>query len=292
MSEGGRPNRLGIVGAGQMGSGIAQAAATSGFSVLLADRDGAIAAKAKDGIAARLGAQVSKGRLDPAARDAALGAIVAVGGIDALAEADLVVEAVPEDVDLKVATLKALDRVCAPGTILASNTSAISITRLAAATGRPERFAGLHFMHPVPVMKLVEGVRGLQTSDETFAALRRVAEGMGKVFIEARDLPGFCVNRILMPMINEAAFVLMEGVASAGDIDSAMTLGTNQPMGPLALADFIGLDTCLAILEVLHRGHGDPKFRPCPLLRQYVEAGWTGRKTGRGFHDYRASGPA
>lgn len=282
--------RLGIVGAGQMGAGIAQAASTSGFAVLLADRDGAIAARGKDGIAARLGAQVAKGRLDAAARDAALGAIVAVGGLEGLAGADVIIEAVPEDEGLKVATFRALDGICPPGTILASNTSAISITRLAAATGRPERVGGLHFMHPVPVMKLVEGVRGLQTSDETFAALRGVAEGMGKVFIEARDLPGFCVNRILLPMINEAAFALMEGVASASDIDAAMSLGTNQPMGPLALADFIGLDTCLAILEVMHRGHGDPKFRPCPLLRQYVEAGWTGRKTGRGFHEYRAAG--
>jgi 3-hydroxybutyryl-CoA dehydrogenase len=209
-----------------------------------------------------------------------------VGKLTDLAQADLVVEAVTEKPDLKFQIFKQLDEACAKHAILASNTSSISITLIAAQTKRPEQVVGMHFMNPVPVMKLVEGIRGIQTSDETFKSVRAVAEKMGKTFIEAKDFPGFAVNRILMPMINEAVTALHEGVASIEDIDAAMKLGTNQPMGPLTLADFIGLDTCLAIMEVLHQGLGDSKYRPSPLLKQYVAAGWLGKKTGRGFYRY------
>jgi 3-hydroxybutyryl-CoA dehydrogenase len=221
------------------------------------------------------------------ARDAAAALLVAVPNLEAFSEVDFAVEAVSENEALKKKLFGDLDRICRPEVILASNTSSIPITRIAAATSRPEQVIGMHFMNPVPVMKLVELIRGIATSDATYEATDALSARMGKTTVVSRDMPGFIINRILMPMINEAAYALYEGIGSAEDIDTGMKLGTNQPMGPLTLADFIGLDTCLAIMEVLHQGSGDSKYRPCPLLRQYVDAGWLGRKTKRGFHDYR-----
>lgn len=278
--------KIGVLGAGQMGSGIAQVAAAAGLDVVLADREEAFATKGKEKVSAQLAKQVEKGKMTSADSASLLSRIKTAGGTAAFSDCDLVVEAVAEDQALKFRIFEELDRVCKPEAILASNTSSIPITAIAARTKRPGKVAGMHFMNPVPVMKLVEGIRGLQTSDETFSAVRTLSEKMGKTFVEARDFPGFAVNRILMPMINEAVTALHEGVASAKDIDTAMKLGTNQPMGPLELADFIGLDTCLAIMEVLHEGLGDSKYRPSPLLRQYVQAGWFGKKSGRGFYPY------
>lgn len=278
--------RIGILGAGQMGAGIAQTAAQSGFEVLLADQNLEFSEKGKARIASQLKKAIEKGKLTEAESSEILDRIHPTQGIIHFSDAQLVIEAVTEKPDLKFKIFRELDKACRPETLLASNTSSISITAIAAQTSRPEKVAGIHFMNPVPVMKLVEGIKGLQTSDETFATIRQVSEKMGKTFVEAKDQPGFAVNRILMPMINEAVTALHEGVASASDIDTAMKLGTNQPMGPLTLADFIGLDTCLAIMEVLHQGLGDSKYRPCPLLRQYVAAGWLGKKTGRGFYRY------
>jgi 3-hydroxybutyryl-CoA dehydrogenase len=269
-----------------MGGGIAQTAAQAGYEVDLADQTLELAEKGKAKIAASLKKLVEKGKLTEADTQKTLAAIHPVGRLQDLAKAQFVVEAVTENPTLKYQIFRNLDEACSPGTILATNTSSISITAIAAQTKRPEKVVGVHFMNPVPVMKLVEGIRGLQTSDETFAAARAVSEKMGKTFIEAKDQPGFAVNRILMPMINEAVTALHEGVASIEDIDAAMKLGTNQPMGPLTLADFIGLDTCLAIMQVLHEGLGDSKYRPSPLLKQYVAAGWLGKKTGRGFYKY------
>jgi 3-hydroxybutyryl-CoA dehydrogenase len=280
--------RIGVLGAGQMGGGIAQTAAQSGFEVLLCDQTTEQAQKGHDKIASQLKKLVEKGKLSEGDAKKTLAAIRPIGSLKDLSPATLVIEAVTENPALKYQIFKNLDEACPPSTILATNTSSISITAIAAQTRRPSLVAGLHFMNPVPVMKLVEGIRGLQTSNETFAVVRAVAEKMGKTFIEAKDQPGFAVNRILMPMINEAVTALHEGVASVEDIDTAMKLGTNQPMGPLTLADFIGLDTCLAIMEVLHQGLGDSKYRPSPLLRQYVAAGWLGKKTGRGFYKYDA----
>jgi 3-hydroxybutyryl-CoA dehydrogenase len=279
---------IGILGSGQMGGGIAQTAAQAGFSVLLADQNAELAAKGKAKIAAQLKKLVEKAKLTEADAQKTLGAIETVDGPNALSRADLVVEAVTENPELKFKIFRQLDELSAPHALLATNTSSISVTTIAAQTRRPDKVVGMHFMNPVPVMKLVEGIRGLQTSDETFRSVRAVAEKMGKTFVESRDFPGFIVNRILMPMINEAVTTLHEGIASVEDIDNAMKLGTNQPMGPLTLADFIGLDTCLAIMEVLHAGLGDSKYRPSPLLRQYVSAGWLGKKTGRGFYKYDA----
>jgi len=256
--------------------------------VLLSDISLEHAKRGRDKIAAQLQKLCEKGKLAADDKERILSNIHPVGSIAELKAVDLAVEAVSENRELKSKIFKDLDAALGPQAILASNTSSISITWIAAQTQRPEKVAGMHFMNPVPVMKLVEGIRGIQTSDETFRAVRAVSEKMGKTFVEARDFPGFAVNRILMPMINEAVYALHEGVASVEDLDAAMKLGTNQPMGPLTLADFIGLDTCLAIMEVLYEGLGDSKYRPCPLLKNYVAAGWLGRKSGRGFYRYDA----
>ena len=282
---------IAVVGAGQMGSGIAQVAAQTLMKVILNDvtLERAQAGKAK--IEKDLNKLVEKGKIDGAKAKGWLELITPSGDLNDLRDADIIVEAATEKVDLKYQIFKKLDEVAKPGAILATNTSSISITAIAAQTKRPDCVVGMHFMNPVPVMKLVEGIRGLRTSDKTFAAMRSLAEAMGKTVVEARDFPGFAVNRILMPMINEAVYALYEGVASIEDIDTSMKLGTNQPMGPLTLADFIGLDTCLAIMNVLHEGLGDSKYRPCPLLRQYVDAGLHGRKTKLGFYDYRVDPP-
>ncbi|MDW8360954.1 MAG: 3-hydroxyacyl-CoA dehydrogenase NAD-binding domain-containing protein [Myxococcales bacterium] len=277
---------VGVLGAGQMGRGIAQVAAQSGRRVLLADADRARAQAGLERIGAELGRLVERGKMEASARDALLGRIEAVDGPGAFEAADFVVEAVSEDVDLKLRLFAQLDRTTRPGVILASNTSSISITRLAAATGRAGRVIGMHFMNPVPVMKLVEIVRALQTTDETYETTRALAVALGKATITSRDVPGFIVNRILVPLLNEACFALQEGLGSPEDIDAGARLGLNHPMGPLELADLIGLDTVLAIGEVLHRELGDDKYRPAPLLRQYVAAGWLGRKSGRGFYVY------
>ncbi len=283
--------KIAVIGAGQMGGGIAQVAALAGYQVLLNDisQERADAGKAK--IKGSLDKLVEKGKIQAADALALMGRIQAVGNFPALAEADFIVEAATENVNLKYEIFRKLDEVARPGVILATNTSSISITAIAAQTKRPQEVVGMHFMNPVPVMKLVEGIRGLRTSDATFATMRTLAEKMGKTIVEAKDYPGFAVNRILMPMINEAVYALYEGVASIEDIDNAMKLGTNQPMGPLTLADFIGLDTCLAIMDVLYQGLGDTKYRACPLLKQYVAAGLTGRKSGIGFYDYRSGTP-
>lgn len=283
-----RIQKIGVMGAGQMGAGIAQVAAQAGYEVFLSDQSRDFSEKGKSKIAAQLKKQVEKMKMTEAESMTLLGRISCQGSIKELAGCDLVVEAVSENPALKAKLFKEMDELCKPEALLASNTSSISITWIAAQTRRPEKVAGMHFMNPVPVMKLVEGIRGLQTSDTTFTAMKDVALKMEKTWIEAHDAPGFAVNRILMPMINEAVFALHEGVASVADIDAAMKLGTNQPMGPLTLADFIGLDTCLAIMNVLHNGLGDSKYRPCPLLKKYVDAGWFGKKSGRGFYKYDA----
>jgi 3-hydroxybutyryl-CoA dehydrogenase len=275
-----------VIGAGQMGQGIAQTVAGAGCYVLLADRDEATAEKGRDGIAAVLQKLVSKGKLTASGSDAILERIRPVGEYRALSAAQLAVEAAVEHEPLKAEIFKKLDAVLPAGAVLASNTSSISITRIARGTKRPEQVIGMHFMNPVPVMKLVEVIRGIATADATYERVVRFAARLGKEVVTSQDYPGFIVNRILMPMINEAAFALMEGVASAADIDAAMQLGTHQPMGPLTLADFIGLDTCLSILEVMFHDLGDPKYRPCPLLRRLVESGRLGKKAGRGFHSY------
>lgn len=278
---------VGVVGGGQMGTGIAQVAAQSGFSVLLVDRSTATLERSQSTMKRSLARLVTKGTLTEATAGETLARLTCQTGLDSLADCDLIIEAVPETFKIKAAVFTELSRIAKPAAILASNTSSISITRIAAETNRPAQVIGLHFMNPVPMMKLVEVIRGIATTDETTEAVKGFATALDKTTIESSDLPGFVVNRILVPMINEACFALMEGTASVEDIDTAMKLGANHPMGPLALADLIGLDVCLAIMETLQAGFGDSKYRPCPLLRTYVSAGWLGRKTGRGFHIYQ-----
>ncbi len=277
---------IGVVGAGQMGSGIAQVAAQSGFQVVLCDVEDAFVRKGLDSVSRNLERGVEKGKTTATEKDQVLARIRGTTRLEDLAACDFVVEAVVESLAVKVELFAALDRICRPAVILATNTSSLSITRIAAATRRSEHVIGMHFMNPVPVMQLVEVIRGLGTSDETTAAVLGLARTLGKTPVEVKDFPGFVSNRVLAPMINEAIFCLQEGVATPEAIDTVMKLGMNHPMGPLALADFIGLDTCLSILEVLHEGLGEDKYRPCPLLRKYVEAGRLGKKSGRGFYDY------
>jgi 3-hydroxybutyryl-CoA dehydrogenase len=282
---------VGIVGAGQMGNGIAHVFALSGFDVLMTDVSRDALDAAINLIEGNLDRQVSREKINQSERDAAMGRIKTTLTLSDLGQTDLVIEAATERETVKVAIFEDLVPHLKPETILTSNTSSISITRLASRTDRPEKFMGFHFMNPVPVMQLVELIRGIATDEATFKSCLAVVEKIGKTASTSEDFPAFIVNRILMPMINEAVYTLYEGVGSVSSIDSAMKLGTNHPMGPLELADFIGLDTCLAIMNVLHEGLADTKYRPCPLLTKYVEAGWLGRKTDRGFYDYRGETP-
>jgi 3-hydroxybutyryl-CoA dehydrogenase len=279
-------NHIVVIGAGQMGAGIAQVGLTSGHQVTLCDLSADVIAKAKAGIEKGLAKMVEKGKLNDADRTAALGRLATAASVLDVKNVDVGIEAVSENEELKKKIFRDLDAVVRPGGVLATNTSSIPITRIAAVTKRPDAVIGMHFMNPVPLMQLVELIRGAATSDATYATTKALAEKMGKTTVVSKDFPGFIVNRILIPMLNEACFALHEGLASPADIDTAMKLGTNQPMGPLTLADFIGLDTVLAIAEVLHKGLGDDKYRPSPLLKQYVDAGWLGKKTGRGFFTY------
>lgn len=275
-----------VVGAGQMGSGIAQVCAMAGYDVFLHDISQAQIDKGLANIERLLSRQVEKGKMTDAEKAAALSRLIPSTNLRNAAKADLVIEAVVENMDVKAKLFAELDQIAPPHTILVTNTSSLPITEIAAATKRPEKVIGMHFMNPVPVMKLIEIIRGLATADEVYETVEAIARKLNKVPVEVNDFPGFISNRVLMPMINEAIYALYEGVATKEAIDEVMKLGMNHPMGPLTLADFIGLDTCLYIMETLHEGFGDDKYRPCPLLRKYVKAGWLGRKTGRGFYTY------
>lgn len=277
---------IGIIGAGTMGSGIAQVSVQSGYKVLLRDLEKGILEKALEKISKGLTKGVEKGKFTEADKGAMLSAITTTTDLALFKNCDFVIEAAIEDFEVKRSLFFELDRICRPEVVLATNTSSLSITRLAANTKRPDKVIGMHFMNPVPLMQLVEVTRGLATSEETASLTKTLVEKLGKTAVEASDYPGFIVNRILLPMINEAVYALMEGVGTEEAIDTAMRLGCNHPMGPLALADLIGLDVCLAVLQVLHEGLGDPKYRPCPLLVRMVDAGYLGRKTGRGFYKY------
>jgi 3-hydroxybutyryl-CoA dehydrogenase len=282
--------QIGVIGAGQMGAGIAQVAAQAEIAVVMHDIVPDMCKRGVDTIARNLDRMIERGRFKPEERDRVMRRVETTTNLEDLGKVGFVIEAVIENEDAKIALLQKLDKVCPPETIFASNTSSISITKMGAKTSRADRVIGMHFMNPVPAMKLVEIIRGLATSEATFQQTRTLAEKLGKTTMTAQDFPGFIVNRVLLPMINEAIYTMYEGVGGVTDIDTAMKLGTNQPMGPLELADLIGLDTCLAIMEVMHRVLGDDKYRPCPLLNKYVDAGYLGRKSGRGFYVYDEKG--
>ena len=282
--------QIGVIGAGQMGAGIAQVAAQAEIAVVMHDISPEMCKRGVDSIARNFDRMIERGRFKPEERDRVMRRVETTTNLEDLAKVGFVIEAVVENEDAKIALLQKLDKVCPEETIFASNTSSISITRMGARTSRADRVIGMHFMNPVPAMKLVEIIRGLATSEATFQQTRALAEQLGKTTMTAQDFPGFIVNRVLLPMINEAIYTMYEGVGGVTDIDTAMKLGTNQPMGPLELADLIGLDTCLAIMEVMHRVLGDDKYRPCPLLKKYVDAGYLGRKSGRGFYVYDEKG--